>query len=32
VREGLSIKFTFSMFEEDILRDQVTFSDFVKLY
>jgi hypothetical protein len=30
VREGLSIKFTFSMFEEDIFRDRVTISDFVK--
>jgi hypothetical protein len=26
VREGLSIKFTFSMFKEDIFKDRVTFS------
>jgi hypothetical protein len=28
VREGTSIKFTFSMFKEDIFRDRVTFSYF----
>jgi hypothetical protein len=32
VREGMSIKFTFTMFEEDIFRDRVTFSYFLKLY
>jgi hypothetical protein len=31
VRDGLSIKFTFSMFEEDIFKDRVTISYFVKL-
>jgi hypothetical protein len=31
VKDGLSIKFTFCMFKEDIFRDRVTLSDFVKL-
>jgi hypothetical protein len=29
VREGFNIKFTFSMFEEDIFKDRVTISYFV---
>jgi hypothetical protein len=32
VREGLSIKFTFYMFKEDIFRDLVTISYFVNPY